>query len=164
MDYINQSLYSTLADAYESADGGSSAIVESLGLNEKRKVFMQIPGDGGASCVIDGVECDIPGHETAWLATKIHQFKTSNLSQCCAVTLAALPIRMLIPPHHNYKRGLQRISFILRSKKLWTFTGLSTTAVSTPLSVPPIEMTSSSVRTSPASAAAMATSLTTFMP
>ena len=53
------------------ADGVMSKIVESLGLNEKRKVFMKIPGGGGGSCVIDGVECDIPGHETAWLSFNI---------------------------------------------------------------------------------------------
>ena len=53
------------------AEGVMSKIVESLGLNEKRKVFMKIPGGGGGSCVIDGVECDIPGHETAWLSFNI---------------------------------------------------------------------------------------------
>jgi flavin-dependent dehydrogenase len=53
------------------ADGVMSKIVESLGLNEKRKVFLQIPGGGGTSCVVDGMECDIPGHETAWLSLNI---------------------------------------------------------------------------------------------
>lgn len=53
------------------ADGVMSKIVGSLGLNEKRKVFMKIPGGGGGSCVIDGVECDIPRHETAWLSFNI---------------------------------------------------------------------------------------------
>jgi len=53
------------------ADGVMSKIVESLGLNEKRVVFLQIPDGRGGSCVADGVECDMPGHETAWLSLNI---------------------------------------------------------------------------------------------
>jgi flavin-dependent dehydrogenase len=46
------------------ADGFNSAIVESLGLNKKRQLFMQIKS---ASCVLEGVECTIPEHQCSWL-------------------------------------------------------------------------------------------------
>jgi hypothetical protein len=49
--------------------------------------------------------------------------------------------------------GLQISSLTLRSKKLKLLAGLITSAVSAPWDVPPTDMMSSSVRTSPASAA-----------
>jgi hypothetical protein len=52
----------------------------------------------------------------------------------------------------------------LRSKKSWELTGLNTRAVSAPLLLPPIAMTSSSVRARPASAAMSVISQATFKP
>ncbi len=46
------------------AEGLNSPIVESLGLNKKRQLFMQIKS---ASCVLEGVECTIPEHQYSWL-------------------------------------------------------------------------------------------------
>jgi flavin-dependent dehydrogenase len=46
------------------ADGFNSAIVESLGLNKKRQLLMQVKS---ASCVLEGVECTIPEHQYSWL-------------------------------------------------------------------------------------------------
>jgi flavin-dependent dehydrogenase len=46
------------------ADGFNSAIVENLGLNKKRKLYMKVKA---ASCVLEGVECTISEHECSWL-------------------------------------------------------------------------------------------------
>lgn len=51
------------------ADGVNSRIVDSLGLNQKRKVFN--PKARGVAYVMEGVEPTIPGHETAWLSVNI---------------------------------------------------------------------------------------------
>jgi len=46
------------------ADGFGSRIVESLGLNKKRRVLAQARN---VAYVLEGVECTIPGHESSWL-------------------------------------------------------------------------------------------------
>jgi len=51
------------------ADGVNSRIADSLGLNQKRKVFR--PKAWGVAYVMEGVEPTIPGHETAWLSVNI---------------------------------------------------------------------------------------------
>ena len=53
------------------ADGVNSRIVDSLGLNQKRKVFVFTPKAQGVNYVMEGVEPTIPGHETAWLSVNI---------------------------------------------------------------------------------------------
>jgi len=51
------------------ADGLNSRIVDSLGMNQKRQVF--VPKAQGVAYVMEGVEPTIPGHETAWLSVNI---------------------------------------------------------------------------------------------
>jgi flavin-dependent dehydrogenase len=51
------------------ADGCNSVIVDSLGLNEKRVVI--IPNAQGVGFVVEGVEPDVPGHETAHFSFNI---------------------------------------------------------------------------------------------
>jgi len=48
------------------ADGVNSRIADSLGLNQKRQVF--IPRAQGVAYVMEGVAPTIPEHETAWLS------------------------------------------------------------------------------------------------
>jgi len=53
------------------ADGLNSRIVDSLGLNKERKVF--IPRFKSLSSDLEGVECDFPGHETSILMFKARE-------------------------------------------------------------------------------------------
>jgi len=51
------------------ADGLNSQVVESLGLNEKRFVFGEV--QQVVARYMEGVEPDIPGHETGWLSVNV---------------------------------------------------------------------------------------------
>ena len=64
----------------------------------------------------------------------------------------------------GYRCGLQIISLILISKKVWVFVGFRTIAASDPPPEPPIPIASSSVLISPASEAIQVISHATFTP
>ncbi|NQT48602.1 MAG: NAD(P)/FAD-dependent oxidoreductase, partial [Chloroflexi bacterium] len=57
------------------ADGASSRIVESMGLNKSRMVLGQA---NGVSYVLEGVECTIPEHECSWLHFECPTFANTN--------------------------------------------------------------------------------------
>jgi flavin-dependent dehydrogenase len=60
------------------ADGVGSRIVESLGLNNKRQVIKQ---SRTVSYVLEGVECDIPEHQSSWIHFECPSFPSTGLGR-----------------------------------------------------------------------------------
>jgi flavin-dependent dehydrogenase len=60
------------------ADGASSRIVESLGLNKSRMV---LGNANGVSYVLEGVECTIPEHECSWLHFECPTFPNKGIGR-----------------------------------------------------------------------------------
>ncbi len=59
------------------ADGVNSRMADSLGMNQKRKVFNAKAQ--GVAHVLEGVEPTIPGHENAWLSLNIPSITASSI-------------------------------------------------------------------------------------
>ena len=60
------------------ADGIGSMIVESLGLNKSRLVFLQARN---VANILEGVECPIPDHQSAWLHFERPDFPRTGLGR-----------------------------------------------------------------------------------
>ena len=60
------------------ADGASSRIVESMGLNKSRMV---LGNANGVSYVLEGVECTIPEHECSWLHFECPTFPNRGIGR-----------------------------------------------------------------------------------
>jgi len=68
------------------AEGLNSKTVESLGLNEKRKVW--IGPVESTSCLLEGMEPTIPGHETGYITFKIPSTSDSEVGGSFGMGLA----------------------------------------------------------------------------